>query len=172
MGTVGTIAFRGQFQACFNGAFELKCELRRECWVGWEGALGQGRTSRADFYIWDSYKETKPMRILYEAGSASFWGESGVFTHAPPLQETGHMLTRSIRNRIQSRDGTRICRCWCIAVVVCVRNCVNLRIFLRGHINAWVTDPCVQLLSVTHTHTHTHARTSTFTNSSLHAPCP
>ena len=32
------------------------------------------------------------------------------------------MLTRSIRNRINSRDGKQICACWCIALVcVCVR---------------------------------------------------
>ena len=42
------------------------------------------------------------------------------FAHTPPLQEFGDMLTRIIRNRPQSRDGKRICACWCIAsLVVC-----------------------------------------------------
>ena len=66
------------------------------------------------------------------SGFGRDWGCA--FSHAPPLQEFGDMLTRSIRNRIQSRDGKRICACWYIGLVVCV----YLRISVRERINAWL----------------------------------
>ena len=50
------------------------------------------------------------------------WGCA--FAHSPPLQEFGDMLTRSIRKRIQRRDGKRICVCWCIAFVMVFPECV------------------------------------------------
>ena len=49
------------------------------------------------------------------------------------------MLTRNTRKRIQSRDGKRVCKCWCIALVVCLsvclRGCAYLRISVRECIN-------------------------------------
>ena len=80
-------------------------------------------------------------------GSSEF---GGVFAYAPPLQEFGNMLTRSIRNRIQNRDVKRICACCHLALVVCVyvRVCVYLRISVRVRMNACVTDPRAQTLYI------------------------
>ena len=80
----------------------------------------------------------------FEFGFGRDWGCA--FAHAPPLQEFGGMLTRNITNRIQSRDGKRICACWCSALVgcVCARVRVYLRISMREGVNEWVTDPRVQ----------------------------
>ena len=90
-----------------------------------------------------SINESTPRFIVYEAGRD--WGYA--FVHAPPLQEFGDMLTSSIANRIQIRDSERICAYGCVCVVcVCVCLCVYLCISVREGINAWVTDPRVQLL--------------------------
>ena len=138
MRAIGAVAFRGQFQAFINGACELMCGLRRECWSG----VGQSST------IWYSYNESAST-FIYQAGFG-FGRDCGcAFDHAPPLQEFGDMLTRRIRNRIQTRDDKKICICWCIVLVVCVcvRACVYLRISMREGINAWVTDPRAQPLN-------------------------
>ena len=65
--------------------------------------------------FWELQRKHK---LLHEAG----------FGHEPPRQEFGDMLRRSIRNRMQSCDGKRICACWCIVLVLYVRVCVYLRI--------------------------------------------
>ena len=73
----------------------------------------------------------------------------GAFAHAPALQEFGNMLTRRTRNRIQIRNGKRICACWRVDLVVCV----GVRVFaymcnsVLECTNAWVTDPLAQPLS-------------------------
>ena len=68
----------------------------------------------------DNYNGSTSSVVLYEPGFGFGRDWGCAFAHAPPLQEFGDMLTRSITNRIQSRDGKRICTCWCIYFVVCV----------------------------------------------------
>ena len=81
--------------------------------------------------------------MQYEAGLGFGRDWGGAFAHAPTLQEFGD---RSIRNRIQSRDGKRICACWFIPLVVCVcvRVCLYLHISVRAPVNAWDADPHAQ----------------------------
>ena len=112
----------------------------------------RGKTAVLSFKFWDIYNGSTSRSILYEAvfgfGVGRDWGYT--VAHAPPLQEFGDMLTtRNIRSRIQSREGKRICTCWCIALVVsvCVRVCFYLRIAVHERINAWVTDPRAQPLN-------------------------
>ena len=92
--------------------------------VGWErGETVVGLTSK----IWDSYNSSESRFILCKAGFgfARDWGCA--FAH-PPLQEFSDMLTMSIRNRIQSREGKKICAYMCIDFVICI--CVRACLFL------------------------------------------
>ena len=83
--------------------------------AGWDGVVrsgsGQGGTVGLSSKFWHSYNESTSRFILYEAGFVFGRDQGCVFAHAPPLQEFGDMLTRSIRNRIQNRDGKQICAC-------------------------------------------------------------
>ena len=92
--------------------------------AGWDGVvrsgLGQGETVGLCSEFWHSYNESTSRFTLYEAGFGFRRDQRCVFVHAPPLQQFGDMLTRSTRNRIQNRDGKKICACCCIAFVVCV----------------------------------------------------
>ena len=86
----------------------------------------------SELYI---YNESTPRFILHEAKFGfrfRLWG--CVFAHAPLLQEFGDMLTRIIINRIQSRDGKRICACFaycfsvsaCMSVSICISMCTRV----------------------------------------------
>ena len=92
--------------------------------AGWDGVvrsgLGQGETVGLCSEFWHSYNESTSRFTLHEAGFGFRRDQRCVFVHAPPLQQFGDMLTRSTRNRIQNRDGKKICACCCIAFVVCV----------------------------------------------------
>ena len=89
---------------------------------------GRGETVGLSSKFWDSYNASTSRFIFSETGFGFGRDWGCAFAHAPPLQEFGDMLTRSIRNRIQSRDGKRICACWCIALVACVCGvCVSSR---------------------------------------------
>ena len=85
------------------------------------GGMGwvRGETVCMSSTFWDSYSK-RTSRFGFERA----WRFA--FVHAPALQDFGDMLTKRTRNRIQSRDGKRICACWCIALVV--RVCVNLSV--------------------------------------------
>ena len=76
-------------------------------------------------------------------------GDVHLRTHAPALQEFGDMMARSIKKKIESRDGKCICACWYITLVVCVcvRACAYLHISVREGINTWGTDPRAQPLN-------------------------
>ena len=110
--------------------------------VSWSKGETAGLTSK----FWQSYNESTSRFI----SRAQVWVRLGcALCNTPPLQEIGDMLARSIRNRIESRDGKRICVCWCVALVVCVcvSVCVCVRVSVRECINAWITDPRAQQLN-------------------------
>ena len=101
--------------------------------------------------------KTKVRQGLYHMGQSSCLGKifgmcicarTHARTHAP-LQGFGDMPTRRTRNRIQSRDGKRICACCRIASVDCA--CVIVCIYM-----------CISV----------HTRAQIFINSSQHAPWP
>ena len=86
----------------------LECGENAGGGAGWE----PGEIVGLSFKFWESYNESTSRCILYEVGFG-FGQDSGcAFAYAPPLQESGEMLTRSIKSRIQSREGKRICACW------------------------------------------------------------
>ena len=62
MRIVGAIAFRGQFQACVNGAFELRSGLRQKRWSVAGCMLGYSRGLSCTF--WYIYSESTSTFIL------------------------------------------------------------------------------------------------------------
>ena len=148
----GAIAFRGQFQACVNGAFELRSGSRREfCGgAGWgrSETVGIGSRSVLNFGLGTMKVRYSSYHVRQGPGFARDW-DVNLRTHSPAPQEFNNMLKRRIRNRIQSRDGRQIYACSCIAFVCCARwrAFAYLRISVRERINEWVTDPRAQPLN-------------------------
>ena len=110
------------------------------------GELGRSETVGLSSKFWEAKRKHVNL-MLYDAGFG-FGRDRGSFymhtvrrtgRYAPPLQEFGGMLKRRIRNRIQSRDGKRICGCWRIVSVACT--CARVYVYLRvsDGMNEWVT---------------------------------
>ena len=121
----------------------LECGENAGGGTGWD----TGETVGLSFKFWDIYNGSTSRSILYEAEFGFGVGRLGIkVAHAPALQEFGNMLTRRTRNRIQIRNGKRICACWRVDLVVCVG--VRVFVYLCNSVlectNAWVTDPLAQ----------------------------
>ena len=72
--------------------------------VGHDGVdWDRGEAVSLSYNFWDIYNKG--------TSGLGFGREGCAFVHAPPLQEFGDMLTRSVRNRIQRHDGKRLCAC-------------------------------------------------------------
>ena len=99
----------------------------------------QGQNSRAGIYFLE-HSQGKYAKVLYNMRQGSGLGEiENGFAHAPPRQEFGDALTRSMRNSTQNRDGKLI-----YLLVYCF-SCLCLRawMYISDSINEWVTDPRV-----------------------------
>ena len=137
--------FRDNFRNTLT-VFLSSCLDRGEnAGVSWS----KGETAGLSSKFWQSYNESTSRFI----SRVRVWVRLGyTLCNTPPLQEFGDMLARSIRNRIESRGGKRICVCWCVALglVVCVcvsvSVCVCVRVSVRECINVWITDPRAQPL--------------------------
>ena len=62
--------------------------------------------------------------------------EGRLFAHSP-LQEFDDMLVKSVTTRIQRQEGKRICACWYIAPLVCVRVSVCVCVRMRKRMSAF-----------------------------------
>ena len=128
-GWLGQSPFGDNFRHATTAVLSSGVDCGEKAGMGRGGVRwDRGETGGLSSKFWDSYNQSRS-----SFGCQRDWGY--VFAHAPPLQEFGDMLKRSITNKIQSH-GKRICACWCIAFVVCVgaRFCVYLRISMRERI--------------------------------------
>ena len=135
MRIAGAIAFRGQFQACVNGAFELSPGLRRERW-GWGGAgCDRAKAARLSSKFWDMYNESTLRFMLYEAGSGC-WAKFGMCVSA----RTTTTRIRRHADKEHSKQDPKLRRqtnlrmlayYFTVVACVCARVCVYLRVSVR-----------------------------------------